>query len=468
MNFQADFTDIVAGFLVTFLGSIAFLVSLFRLNRKDRSLLTFGLFCSLYGIRWLAQVPTMKTLVGFPFTYTYFDALATYGFAMPLAALLVQIFGRGIYDSAVWAFRSVVAYSVVAVGYFLILAGPPPQPAFNQVLVILWCFIWAINVIFVQRKPDIEVQVLRVVFLFTVLGTANDNMVNLRLLPWSFHVEHAGFLVMCAGLGFAAVHHFLANENKLLAMGQEMEIARRIQRSNLPSTLRPPAGMNIVARYVPTSAVAGDFYDIRVASDKGVGILIADVSGHGVGAALVGSMLKIAFSSQAEILSEPARVLREINHQIQDKIEQSFVTAFSLYIDVNKKKLRYANAGHPPPLVWNSSTRTLRRLTVGGTILGPFPDAVFDHESLDLTKGDRIILYTDGITEAQNKAGEFFGEDRLEALITADGIAPTEQTADNIITRVFQWSGRSDERSLEDDLTLIVLDVDAGTAHVGT
>jgi len=162
---------------------------------------------------------------------------------------------------------------------------------------------------------------------------------------------------MCFGLGYVAVHHFFSTERKLLAIGKEIEIARRIQRSNLPVNLRSPSGLDIAARYVPMSTVAGDFYDIQIKEQSGVGILIADVSGHGVGAALIGSMLKVAFASQAECVSDPARVLTEINRILHGKIEESFVTACSFFIDIDNRRMLYANAGHPPPLLWKASKK---------------------------------------------------------------------------------------------------------------
>ena len=227
----------------------------------------------------------------------------------------------------------------------------------------------------------------------TLAYTAIDNLINIRVLPWGANFEHAGFLVLCVGLGFVAAHHFLSNERRLLAIEQEIEIARRIQHSNLPGTLRAPDGLDIAARYVPMSTVAGDFYDIQSKEGSGVGVLIADVSGHGVGAALIGSMLKIAFASQVECLSNPAKVLTEINRILQGKIEESFVTACALFIDIVNGRVLYANAGHPPPLLWRSSKKEVSRLSLGGTILGPFPKSVYENTAVDLAKDDRLILY---------------------------------------------------------------------------
>jgi sigma-B regulation protein RsbU (phosphoserine phosphatase) len=278
-------------------------------------------------------------------------------------------------------------------------------------------------------------------------------------LTWAIQLEQPGFAVLFLGLGFVAVHHFFVNERKLHSMEQEIEIARRIQESNLPGSIDFPKGATIAARYVPMSTVAGDFYDVQTKDETGAGILIADVSGHGVGAALIGSMLKVCFATQAPHVADPARVLTEINLALQGKIETSFVTACSLFFDFKKKILRYSIAGHPPPFLLRKSDPDIIKLTHAGTMLGPFPDSVYENEELRLAKGDRLVLYTDGLTETRSRTGELFGDDRLEAVIKALAGDSPDLTADRIVEDLLKWSGRSGGRSLDDDLTLIVVDV---------
>ena len=458
-TFEIDFTDIIAGLFVSSIGLIAVLVSLFRLRSKDFSLLNFGLVCSIYGIRWLSQIPSMKTLVGIPFTLPYFHAVLTFLMVIPLSAFLVNIFSGGLYNSLLWVFRTTIVYAIVAVGYGIFHPETLSGASINPILVVLWCFIWIVNVVFVRKEQRIEINVVRVVLITSLLCVAIDNLVNMHILPWKVHLTNAGFLVLCVGLGYVAVHHFFSNERKLLVMEKEVEIARRIQYSNLPSSLGSPAGIDIAARYVPMSAVAGDFYDIQIKEKAGVGILIADVSGHGLGAALIGSMLKIAFASQAEHLTDPARMLMELNRILQGKIEHSFVTACFLFIDTVNGKILYANAGHPPLILWRKSKKEMYRLSPSGTILGPFPDSVYVNTSLDIAQGDRLVLFTDGIIETRNKSGELYGDQRLVAFIEAHPSDSVNSTADQLIEHLINWSGRSHETSFDDDLTLMVIDV---------
>jgi phosphoserine phosphatase RsbU/P len=465
---ETDFGGITAGLLLSLVGLISIAISLFRLKSKDHSLLNFGLFCFLNGMRWLVEIPTMRSLIGFPFTIPYFHGLLTYAIVMPFSAFLVDIFGRGLYDSMLWVFRSTVVYAVAAIVYDLYRPEPLSDVSINPAVVVLWCFVGIVNILFLRRERHIELRVLRIVFLTILVYTAVDNLFNIRVLPLGANLEHAGFLVMCIGLGYVAVHHFFSTEKKLLAIEQEVEIARRIQQSNLPGNLRAPGNLDIAARYVPMSTVAGDFYDIQMKEESGVGILIADVSGHGVGAALIGSMLKVAFASQAECLSDPARVLTEINRILRGKMEESFVTACSFFIDTVNGRVHYANAGHPPPFLWRSSKKEMSRFPLGGAILGPFPELGYENTSFDLAEGDRLVLYTDGIIETRSRTGEFFGNDRLEAFIKDHSADRANDFADRLIEHLTTRAGRSQERILDDDLTLIVVDVVAKPAFAAT
>jgi sigma-B regulation protein RsbU (phosphoserine phosphatase) len=456
---ESEFLNISTGLLVCAGGLLASLVAVFRLKNRDFTLLNFGLFAFIYGLRRLVDTSTMQTLVGIPFTVPYFHGLLTYALVIPFSAYLVDIFGRGFYNSMVWVFRSAIVYTVAATAYDLLRPGPLTDVAIYRPLAVVWAIVWIANLLVSRRRRDLELRVLQVVFLTTLVFMLIDQLISMGVLTWAIQLEQPGFAVLFLGLGFVAVHHFFVNERKLHSMEQEIEIARRIQQSNLPGSIDFPKGATIAARYVPMSTVAGDFYDVQTKDETGAGILIADVSGHGVGAALIGSMLKVCFATQAPHVADPARVLTEINLALQGKIETSFVTACSLFFDFKKKILRYSIAGHPPPFLLRKSDPDIIKLTHAGTMLGPFPDSVYENEELRLAKGDRLVLYTDGLTETRSRTGELFGDDRLEAVIKALAGDSPDLTADRIVEDLLKWSGRSGGRSLDDDLTLIVVDV---------
>ncbi len=456
---KIDFGNIAVSLLIVALGVVAIAASLFRLKSKDFALFNFGLLCALYGLRWLTEIPTMKTMVGGAFTVTYFHAVLTYLFVIPFSALLVNIFGDGLYNSMRWLFYSAIAYAVIAIAIDLSSPGPLTDRGINRTVVVLWGGVGIINLVFHRRKADVELIVLKVVFLIIFFSFTIDNLQVLDVYLMDVNLEHPSFILLMIGLGYVALHHTFETDTKLQAIEGEIELARKIQQSNLPKNDISLKGLDIAARYVPMSAVAGDFYDIQKVDETKAGMLIADVSGHGVGAALIGSMLKIAFASQANNVTDPAKVLTEINRILQGKLELSFVTACAVFIDLENRKLTYATAGHPAPILFQNSTRELLELTDSSLILGPFPDVVYKNTELDIKNKDRLVLYTDGIIETSNKAGDLFGTDRLESLIKESMFYPVEQSAELYIERVAQWSGKSKNMSIDDDLTLVIIDV---------
>lgn len=456
---QSDFVNTSAGLLVCAGGALAAVIALFRLKNRDFTLLNFGVFAFLYGLRKLAETSMMKTLVAIPFALPYFHGVLTYLVAIPISAFLVNIFGRGLYNSMTWLFRSTIVYAVAAIAHDLLRSEPLTDVGIYRPLVVAWAAIWIVNLLITRKQRDIEVRAIQIVFVTTLMFLVIDQLLSMGVLSLGFRLEQPGFAVLFLGLGFVAVHHFLVTERRLHSIEQEIEIARRIQESNLPVTIDLPRGIAIAAKYVPMSTIAGDFYDFQTSGSSGVGILIADVSGHGVGAALIGSMLKVCFASQSPHIADPAHVLTEINRSLQGKVKDSFVTACSLFIDFEKEIIRYSIAGHPPPYLQSKSNPELKRLSRAGTILGPFPDAVYENEELHLAMGNRLVLYTDGLVEAKDKTGELYGDSRLEALIKSHSGNSAESLANQIVDQVVNWSNRSGAGELDDDLTLIVADI---------
>src|SRR5271154_7446485 len=174
---------------------------------------------------------------------------------------------------------------------------------------------------------------------------------------------------------------------QLLAIQKELETAREIQLSILPERIPKIEGLEIAARYIPMTSVAGDFYDFIVVDEKHVGILVADVSGHGMPAALIASMLKIALSSQVAHAADPAQVLLGLNRALCGKFQHHYVTAAYLFVDMRKRTLTYAGAGHPPLLLWGGSSKGVRAVMENGMFLGRFPFATYSSVELPLETG---------------------------------------------------------------------------------
>jgi sigma-B regulation protein RsbU (phosphoserine phosphatase) len=244
--------------------------------------------------------------------------------------------------------------------------------------------------------------------------------------------------------------------NQLLAIQKELALAREIQLSIVPKQIPRLQGLDIAARYSPMTSVAGDFYDFIPVDDKHLGVFIADVSGHGVPAALVASMLKIALASQSPSASDPARVLTGLNQALCGKFQGHYVTAAYMFVDLEKSTICYAGAAHPPMLLGNGLPGSTREVMENGLFIGMFPHATYSSIEVPVAPGDRAVLCTDGIPETTNTAEEPFGQERLQQFMETCAAASSDQFCDEFLAELLRWSEKPPDAEQEDDITLVV------------
>jgi phosphoserine phosphatase RsbU/P len=245
---------------------------------------------------------------------------------------------------------------------------------------------------------------------------------------------------------------------QLITINSELEMARQIQLAILPHETPKIRGLEIAARYIPMSSVAGDFYDFITVDEKHLGILIADVSGHGLPAALIASMLQVALTAQFAHASEPGRVLSGLNHALCGKFRRHFVTAAYLFVDMERNCMSYAGAGHPPLLLWHRSKGIASELMENGLVLGQFPEATYTAMRVPVGPGDRAVLYTDGILEAGNPSEEMFGADRLRRFLETNYTLGTNEFVDALLDELSLWSAQPRGLGQQDDITLLAID----------
>jgi len=244
---------------------------------------------------------------------------------------------------------------------------------------------------------------------------------------------------------------------QLRAIKEELENARQMQLSILPREIPKIAGLDIAARYVPMTSVAGDFYDFIEVDDKRLGVLVADVSGHGMPAALISSMLKIALAAQSEQARDPAGVLTGLNRALCGKFEGRYVTAAYALVDMEKKSICYAGAGHPPLVLRDESGGNTREITENGLFLGSFPNATYSAVEMPFNEGDWAVLYTDGILEATAPSLEQFGADRLRLFVENSRDLGADAFVDGLLEELSRWSDHSAGREPEDDITVVAI-----------
>ena len=229
-----------------------------------------------------------------------------------------------------------------------------------------------------------------------------DNVAGIS--TW-IQVEPFGFVAFLVALGYVAARQTMERDQQLNAIQKELEVARRIQLSILPAEFPSSENFRVAARYVPMTSVAGDFYDFIVADDRQAGLLIADVSGHGVPAALIASMVKLAATSQRAEAADPSSFLAGMNTALLGNTQNQFVTAAYVHLDSESQELRYSAAGHPPMLLLRQGS--VRPIEENGLMLAAFDFAKYSNVTHRLEPGDRLLLYTDGIVEAADASGNF-------------------------------------------------------------
>jgi phosphoserine phosphatase RsbU/P len=260
-------------------------------------------------------------------------------------------------------------------------------------------------------------------------------------------------------LGLREARQQLARQ--LLDINNELEMAREIQLSILPHEIPKLRGLEIAARYIPVSQVAGDFYDFIVVDETHVGILVADVSGHGLPAALIASMLKVAFAAQSPHACDPAKVLSGLNQSLCGKFKNHFVTGAYIFVDMEKNSIKYAGAGHPPLLLWRQSSAVASEVLENGLLLGFFKDAPYSVAEVCVQPGDKAVLYTDGILETRSPSKEEFGPDLFKVFLEAHHTLKAEKFADLVLDELTGWSENHKGNGQEDDITLLVIDFQA-------
>ena len=241
----------------------------------------------------------------------------------------------------------------------------------------------------------------------------------------------------------------------------ELAIAAEIQQSFLPDNISQIEGFDIAGRSVMAKEVGGDFFDViplevlPIGKDH-LGIMIADVSGKGIPAALFMALSRIVVRVNATWYGrKPAEAIRDANTIIShDSRSGMFVTLFYGFLDSENRTFTYVNAGHNPPIHYHAIDKSLHELEATGIAMGAMDDAEYSQESVRMSPGDILVLYTDGITEAENAKLEMFGVERFQQIILRSATLSAKEISDEILTAVKEFTGGHPQ---SDDITLMVI-----------
>jgi phosphoserine phosphatase RsbU/P len=242
---------------------------------------------------------------------------------------------------------------------------------------------------------------------------------------------------------------------QLIKKEQERELieARSIQRRLLPNEIAQIEGCEIAGAWRPARTVSGDYFDVLKFSETKAALCIADVSGKGMPAALLMSNVQAAVHAFATETTSPAELSNQVNRVVSGSTgEDKFITFFYGVVDSEAKKLTYTNAGHNAAILLRSDG-SLFRLEPAGAVLGPFPHWNYKQEEINLRQGDRLLLFTDGVTELRGPLADEFGEDRLIELLLANRHLDADALRDRIVEAVMGFN----DGEFQDDATILLL-----------
>jgi sigma-B regulation protein RsbU (phosphoserine phosphatase) len=428
-----------------------------------RILVLFGLFSGVYGARMLLQV--LRSIPTLPVAQAdrIQDVVDIISYCLLIIALL---FWRTLSLDKLKRFNEIAmipAVLIAVVGIGLVVSGRPAErimPLNNGLAICVVLVLLVVTLVpkLARRNLAVPARALAIGSIAFALIALYVNLERFLGLPRADAWEPLGFTIFVLSLGYVTAEKVFSNERRLLSIENELEIARNIQKSILPGTVPELEKATVTAEYHPMTSVAGDFYEFVVVDRHRAGILVADVSGHGVPAALIASMIKVAMQSVVDHADDPGQVLRGLNRVLSSQLRGQFVTAAYVWLDIGKGRARYSAAGHPPLLYWRAATGELQRIESNGLLFGVLPDSEYPVREFDLEAGDCLLLYTDGVVEAENTSGESFGDARLEEVVRSQRGKTVAEMSNGLMEELRKWQPAAAQQ--QDDITLVVVGIE--------
>jgi sigma-B regulation protein RsbU (phosphoserine phosphatase) len=455
---------ICAGTAFVMVGVVAWALAAARRRRGAGVFLWLGAWSAVYGVQELVRGPAaVAALPRTLQTAVPYVKVAT-AHLVPVVAMLAWLeLTRGSLRILVKVNAGAgFAVAVAGIGTFLVTGDPAAYVRPNVVVTVFFLLVLvtvtALPTRLARRWLVLERKgVLLAGTLVFVIEALSSNLFRSLGHPTPRFVGWLGFAALLFSFGYTALQAVLAGERRLQSIEHELAVARRLQLSILPSGTPELEGVRIAAAYEPMTAVAGDFYEFIPVDPHRAGFLVADVSGHGVPAALIASMIKVAAPSVAAWAHDPGRLLRRLGCTLQGHLRGQYVTAAYLWLDMEARRARYSAAGHPPLLRWEAAARRLDRIESNGLLFGLGEDSDYPSCEIPFDRSDRFLLYTDGLTEPESETGEPFGDRRLEQVLRECRARPAEELAHQLLAAVNTW--RPASVAQQDDITFVVIDV---------
>jgi sigma-B regulation protein RsbU (phosphoserine phosphatase) len=463
-QFVGEVVNLIAGPIFIVLGIVALVVAAIRRRAGGaRAVFFLGIWSAIYGMQRLNDCTFFVALLPhwIQLCLPYLHAFITY-FTLVAATLTFRELALGKLRQFV-TLQSLAALgiAVLGVGRFILTGDENWLVDLNNFVAAAG----AIVLLIIFMVPSLSNQYFvvkdrRVMLVGTVIFGTEAMLTNF-LHPLGYRTDtiwdDVGFAIFILSIGYVAMKDVYSSERRLSAIENELAIARQLQFSILPATTPDIRNLRVAAVYEPMTAVAGDFYEYLAVDQYRTGFLVADVSGHGVPAALIASMIKVAVQSVASDAADPSKLLCRLRQILTGQLRGQFVSAAYLWIDTQARLARYSAAGHPPLLFWKASKSTLARIESNGLLYGVPAESCFPTCEIPFSSGDRFLLYTDGFSEPENTAGEPFGERRVEQIFRQNPARPAAELSLFLLNELRAWQPASTAQL--DDITFLVIEV---------
>lgn len=455
----------------------------FTLKYHTGAYLFFGVFALATGLNILSN-SEMFAFIVFDESFAFDRRLSHAGYYLGSVSFfyfIQSVFGKGPLGIVSIFARLNALYALFAIPLGLLVyewVEPLVLPfVLSTVLGGAISFLWVIYLSLRKNADAVLFSVGGLLFVFTQIWVA---LYKFEVVPFNAPFEW-GVALFVASLGLVLVRRFIVlhtdleaysrelelqniqikrsveERNKLAMLEKELEIARDIQFTNLPSVPEQTKDFKTAVRYIPATYVGGDLYDFRSLKEHQTMITILDVTGHGVPASLVASMVRMAFKMLPEHIQSPSQVLWRINQILFDESHGELITASTIVMDFQAMQMTVANAGHPPVLHIRKETGEIQNYKPKGKLMGWERQMEFQELTVPLQKGDRILLFTDGLIEATDAQGRELQNEGLNRFLQEHGSEDLDAMADGLVSFLKQRSSNQEE--FEDDVTFIFLEV---------
>jgi sigma-B regulation protein RsbU (phosphoserine phosphatase) len=463
-RFIAEVIYLITGTIFVVIGLVALVVAAIRRRASGwRAVFWLGIWSALYGIQRINDCGFLVALLPHRIqaSIAYSHGFATY-FVLVAGLLTFRELTVGRLRQIVTVLACcAIAVAVLGFGTFVLTGDEFAHVRLNTLVAVIGLAVLVVFFSIPRLNRQYGVVHDRGVLLAGGIIFGAEALLTNFVRPFGYHIDSIwddiGFLALLLSLAYVAMRQMYSSERRLLSIENELAIARQLQFAILPTSTPALRNLRIAAVYEPMTAVAGDFYEFLPVDEYRAGFLVADVSGHGVPAALIASMIKVAVQSVAAFADDPAELLRRLRDILSAQLQGQFVSAAYLWIDMETRTARYSAAGHPPLLCWCAACNKLARVESNGSLFGSPVDVDFPVREIAFVPGDRFLLYTDGLSEPENAAGESFADHRLEQILRDNPSRPAAELSLLLLSEVRAWQPTS--MTQQDDITFLVIDI---------